>query len=134
MKTTEELLEMPCNDLLKYCESLKFFTIDYDDFHILTTNDIILTKVVYSNEYSKIHIKLSYHFEKSNIFDGNFESVIHSISFDKCHDYYYGLFETEQDAINAVKQYVKHEILEQIDSRKLQIKELEKKIEHLENL
>lgn len=32
MKTTEELLKMSGNDLIKYCESLKYFTIDYDNF------------------------------------------------------------------------------------------------------
>lgn len=127
MKTTEELLEMSGNDLLKYCESLKLFTMDYDDFHILTAHDIIITKAEYDKAHK--HFKISYQF--SNISDNDFERVIHSITFDTCRDYC-GLFETEQDAINAAKQFAKKEILEQIDSHKLQIKELEKKIEKIE--
>jgi hypothetical protein len=130
MKTTEELLEMSGNDLLKYCESLKYFTIDRNDFHILTTYDIILTKV----EYDKVHkqFDLSYHFENSSIYDDDIKRPIYWLSFNTCGDYC-GLFETEQDAINAAKQYAKKEIIEQIDSRKLQIKELKKKIEKIEN-
>jgi hypothetical protein len=131
MKTTEELLEMSGNDLLKYCESLKYFTIDRNDFHILTSYDTIITKV----EYDKIHkhFKVIYHFEDSNIYEDDIKSSIHSITFTNCGNYC-GLFESEQDAINAAKQDAKKEILGQIDSRKFQIKELEKKIERLENL
>ena len=71
MKTTEELLKMSGNDLLKYCESLKYFTIDYDNFYILTISDIILTKIEYDKAYK--HFKLSYHFENSNTYDNDFE-------------------------------------------------------------
>lgn len=132
MKTTEELLEMSGNDLLKYCESLKYFTIDHDDFHIRTTHNIILTKV----EYDKIHkyFELSYRFKSDlYVYNDDIKCVIQSITVNVCNDYG-GLFETEQDAINAAKQCAKKEILGQIDSRKFQIKELEKKIERLENL
>jgi hypothetical protein len=131
MKTNEELLEMSGNDFLKYCESLTYFTIDRDDFHILTALDIIVTKIEYNKEYKLF--ELSYHFENSNIYDDNFKRVIQSITFTTRGDYC-GLFESRQDAINAAKQDAKKEILGQIDSRKLQIKEFEKKLERLENL
>lgn len=99
-------------------------------FYILTISDIILTKIEYDKAYK--HFKLSYHFENSNTYDNDFERVIQSITFTTCNDYC-GLFESEQDVINAAKQVAKKEILGQIDSRKLQIKELEKKIEKIEN-
>ena len=131
MKTTEELLKMSGNDLLKCCESLKYFKIDSNDFCIFTTYDIIVTKITYDKIYK--HFKVTYHLEDSNIYEDDIKSSIYSITFTECGNYC-GLFETEQDAINTAKLCAKKEILGQIDSRKLQIKELEKKIEHLENL
>lgn len=131
MKTTEELLEMPGNDLLKYCESLKYFTIDKDDFNILKTSNIVITNIT----YDKVHkqFDLSYHFEDSSIYDDDIKRPIYWLSFNTCGNYC-GLFESRQDAINAAKQHAKKEILEQIDSSKLQIKDLEKKIEKIEEL
>ena len=112
VKTIEELLEMSSNDLLKYCESLKYFTIDKDDFNILKTSNIVITNII----YDKVHkqFDLSYHFKDSSIYDDDIKRPIYWLSLNTCGDYC-GLFESRQDAINAAKQYAKKEILEQIN-------------------
>jgi len=130
MKTTEELLEMSGNDLLKYCESLKYFKIDKNDFTIYAFHDIDITRI----EYDKIHkcFRIAYKFENTSIYDDDFSIMIHSIS--SIDRYYCGLFESEEDAIDTSKQYAKNKILEQINDYKCQIKKFEDKIEKLENL
>jgi hypothetical protein len=132
MKTTKELLQMSGNDLIKYCESLKYFKIDKTDFTIYTVYDIKITKIV----YDKIHKRFSvwFRFENSGIYDEDSECSINTVIHTYDNKLYKGLFESEQDAIDMAKQDVKKEILEQINDYKQQIKELEKKIESLENL
>ena len=55
--------------------------------------------------------------------------MIHSIS--STDQYYCGLFESEEDAIDTSKQYAKNKIFEQINDYKCQIKTLENKIEKM---
>jgi hypothetical protein len=126
MKTNEELLKMPADELRMYCSSLKFYTIDKYDYNVLTVQDISLIGIecflVHDNIWLKYHL--------NNDFSGDiYHSQIFNI--EKMPKYYCGIFESKENAIYATKQYVKQQKLNKIEDCKRLIKMIEEEIDEL---
>jgi hypothetical protein len=126
MKTNEELWKMPVDDLLMYCSSLKYFTVDKYDYNVLTVQDISLVNIecflVHDNIWLKYHLK-------NDFSDDIYHSQLFNI--EKFPKYYCGIFESKEDAIYATKQHVKQEKLNKIEECKRLIKMIEEEISEL---
>ena len=126
MKTNEELLKMPMDELRMYCSSLKYFTIDNYDYNVLTVQDISLIDIecflIHDNIWLKYHLK-------NDVSDDIYHSQLFNI--ERNPKNYSGIFESKEDAIYATKQHVKQQKLNKIEECKRMIKMLEEEIDEL---
>jgi hypothetical protein len=126
MKTNEELLKMSTDELRTYCSSLKYFTVDKYDYHVVMVQDISVISI----ECFLIHdnIRLTYHL-KNDFSDNIYQSQLFDI--ERTPEEYSGIFENKEDAIYATKQYVKQQKLNEIEGLKHTIKMIEEEINEL---
>jgi hypothetical protein len=127
MKTNEELLKMSMDELRIYCSSLKFYTIDKYDYNVLTVQDISLISI----ECFPINDNIRLKYRLQNDFsDDIYQSLI--LNIEKNIKNYSGIFENNDDAVYATKQYVKQQKLNEIEDHKRTIKMIEEEIQELE--
>ena len=126
MKTNEELLKMSVDELRMYCSSLKFYTIDKYDYHVLTVQDINLIDIECFLIHDNIWLK---YYLKNDFSDDIYHSQLFNI--ERNPKNYSGIFESKEDAIYATKQHVKQQKLNEIEGHKRTIKMIEEEINEL---
>ena len=130
MKTIEEIYKMSVDDLVYYCGTLKRYEVDRKTFKVVGTNDIIVSdiKVNIPNEY--ICLEYCYCCCIDNYSDTITNKLYHIHEIAERMNYA-GIFDNEEDAINAAKQFAKqekHKILNMLEQELSSLKQSVKRL------
>jgi hypothetical protein len=129
MKTVEEIYKMTIDELVTYCITLKRYEVDRKTFKVVSIDDIIVTDIKLKAPNGYIYLDYCYccmHNHEDTIPDKLYG--IHKTT-EKMN--YAGIFDNEEDAINAAKQFAKQEKREMLNMLEQELSSLTQNVESL---
>lgn len=114
MKSIEEIYKMTVDELVSYCDTLKRYEVDRQTFKVVEIDDIIVSDIKLNIPNGYICLEYCYRCCISNHSD-TITDKLYRIHKTTERMNYAGIFDNEEDAINAAKQFAKHEKHEMLD-------------------
>lgn len=112
MKSIEEIYKMTVDELVSYCDTLNRYEVDRQTFKIVEVDDIIVTDIKLNAPNGYIYLDYCYCCMCNH--GDTIPDKLYGIHKTPEKMNYAGIFDNEEDAINAAKQFAKqekHEIL-----------------------
>lgn len=130
MKTNEEIYKMSIEELAKYCKTLKRYEVDEKTFKVVEDDDIIVSDIKLNIPNGYICLEYCYRCCIGNHSDTITDKLfrIHKTA-EKMN--YAGIFDNEEDAINAAKQFAKQEKHKFLDILEEELYSLTQSVENL---
>lgn len=130
MKTNEEIYKMSVDELVRYCATLKRYEVDRKTFKIVESDDIIVSDIKLNIPNGYICLEYCYRCCIGNHSD-TITDRLYRIRKTAEKMNYAGIFDNEEDAINAAKQFEKHEKLKILDILEEELSSLMQNVENL---
>lgn len=106
MKTIEEIYKMSVDELVTYCDTLKLYEVDRQTFKVVEIDDIVVSDIRLNRVNGYICLDYYYCCIRNHADTTDILYRIHKIPENMN---YSGIFDNDEDAINAAKQFAKHE-------------------------
>ena len=130
MKSIEEIYKMTVDELVAYCDTLKRYEVDRKTFKVVEIDDIIVSDIRLNRANGYICLDYCYRYcighHSDTITDKLFR--IHKTA-ERMN--YVGIFDNEEDAINAAKQFAKQEKHEILNMLEQELSSLTQSVERL---
>jgi hypothetical protein len=128
MKSIEEIYKMTVDELVSYCDTLKRYEVDRQTFKVVENDDIIVSDIRLNRANGYICLDYYYCCIRNHADTTDILYRIHKTP-EKMN--YSGIFDNEEDAINAAKQFAKHEKHEMLDILEEELSSLTQNVESL---
>lgn len=129
MKSVEEIYKMSVDELVKYCDTLKRYEVGRRSFRVVDIDDIIVSDIRLNRANGYICLNYCYSCMRNHADTSS--DILYRIHKTPDKMNYSGIFDNEDDAINAAKQFAKQEKHEMLDMLEQELSTL---IQNVDNL
>lgn len=128
MKSIEEIFKMTVDELVSYCDTLKRYAVDRQTFKVVEIDDIVVSDIRLNRANGYICLDYYYCRIRNHADTTDILYRIHKIPENMN---YSGIFDNDEDAINAAKQFAKQEKSEMLNILEEELSLLTQNVESL---